>query len=90
METKEFAAVLSMMQHATGLSEPYNSILFDHETISAYNGNTGVILRYDTGIEGAVIADPLIKTLKNLRGNNLTVEKNSFRSMLFTPKHRLA
>ncbi len=75
MDTKEFAAVLTIMQHGTGINEPYNSILFAEDTIKTYNGSTGMVLSYPTDIEGSIVADPLIKTLKNLRGKELSIKK---------------
>jgi hypothetical protein len=77
MNTKEFAAVLSMMQNATGMNEPYDNMLFEEDTIKTYNGSTGLVLVYHTGIEGAIKADPLIKTMRNLRGEKLTISSKT-------------
>ena len=86
MDTKELAAVLSMMQHATGMSEPYNSILFEGDIIKTYNGSTGIVLNYPTNIEGSIIADPLIKTLKNIRGKELTIKKSKKTTSIISDK----
>jgi hypothetical protein len=86
MKTKEFAAVLSMMQHATGMSEPYNSILFTGDTIKTYNGSTGIVFNYATEIEGSIVADPLIKTLKNLSGKDLSVKRTKKSTSLISDK----
>ena len=73
MRTKELIAVLSILQSATGTNEPYNNVLFSEGEIKAYNGNTGIVISYETGIEGAIPVDPLIKTLKSLRGDELEI-----------------
>jgi len=73
METKELIAVLSIIQSATGPNEPYGNILFSEDTIRSYNGNTGMVINYSTGIEGALPVEPLIKTLKSLRGTELEI-----------------
>ncbi len=87
MDTKELAAVLTIMQHATGINEPYDSIFFgDDETIKTYNGSTGMILSYNTEIDGSIVADPLIKTLKNLRGKTLSVKKTKKATSLISDK----
>jgi hypothetical protein len=73
MQIKELIAVLTIVQSASGTNEPYNNILFSEDEIKAYNGNTGIVISYETGIEGAIPVDPLIKTLKSLRGNELEI-----------------
>ncbi len=87
MDTKELAAVLSIMQHATGTNEPYNSILFAEDTIKTYNSSTGIVLNYPTGIEGSIVADPLIKTLKNMRGKELSIKKTKKTTSLISDKN---
>jgi hypothetical protein len=87
MDTKELAAVLSIMQHATGVNEPYNSILFAEDTIKTYNGSTGIVISYPTNIKGSIVADPLIKTLKNIRGKELSVKKTKKTTSLISDKN---
>jgi hypothetical protein len=87
MDTKELAAVLSIMQHATGVNEPYNSILFAEDTIKTYNSSTGIVISYPTNIKGSIVADPLIKTLKNIRGKELSVKKTKKTTSLISDKN---
>ena len=88
MDTKELAAVLTIMQHAIGINEPYNSIYFaDDDTIKTYDGSTGIVLSYNTEIEGSIVADPLIKTLRNLRGKTLSVKQTKKSTSLISDKN---